>query len=96
MIRRREFITLLTGAAVVWPLAARAQQTVPQVRFLGNSTAALETKLVGPFRDGHARMRGPLAGDRLRQDIGFTVTHSLEAGIRAYADWMRPRVEVQA
>src|SRR5712692_1690095 len=52
-LRRREFITLL-GSAVAWPLAARAQQTgkVFRVGFLGNSTAALEANLVGPFRDG--------------------------------------------
>jgi putative tryptophan/tyrosine transport system substrate-binding protein len=52
-MKRREFITLIGGAAVAWPLAARAQETkVPRIGFLGNSTAALETNLIGPFRDG--------------------------------------------
>jgi ABC-type uncharacterized transport system substrate-binding protein len=53
-MRRREFITLLGGAATAWPLAASAQQPIPAVGFLnGASPTELGSRVVA-FRDGLA------------------------------------------
>jgi putative ABC transport system substrate-binding protein len=64
-MRRRDFITLLGGAAA-WPLAARAQQTgrVSRIGYLGNSSPSLERLLVDAFRQ-KLRDLGHVEGENL-------------------------------
>lgn len=50
-MRRREFITLLGGAAATWPIGAWAQQQ-PVVAFLNSATLDLSAERLAQFRKG--------------------------------------------
>ena len=56
MIRRREFMTLLGGAAVAWPVAARAQQQrMPIIGFLSIASPEAWTDYVSALNKGLAQ-----------------------------------------
>ena len=66
-MRRREFITLLGGAAAAWPLAGHAQQ--PKVWRIGVLAAVSPTPaMLSAFRDG-MRGRGYVEGQNLSLQI---------------------------
>jgi putative tryptophan/tyrosine transport system substrate-binding protein len=81
-MRRREFITLLGGAAAVWPLAARAQQP-DRKRLVGvligyaESDAEVQTQ-VAAFRDG-LRKLGWTEGSNIRLDVRWATPGDAES-----------------
>ena len=52
-VRRRDFIALLGGTTVMWPVAARAQQqAMPVIGYLRSSALEQAQHMVGGFRQG--------------------------------------------
>jgi putative tryptophan/tyrosine transport system substrate-binding protein len=74
-MNRRAFMTLLTGAAAAWPLAARAQQSSPVLIGMLNASAATSFKEhIDAFRDS-LRGLGSVEGRNVRLEYRFADGH---------------------
>src|SRR5436190_24293822 len=82
-MKRREFITLLGGAAATWPLAARAQQqAMPVIGYLSGLAASDRPNLVEMFRRGLG-------------EAGFVDGRNITIEYR-FADYQRERLRILA
>jgi putative ABC transport system substrate-binding protein len=77
-MRRREFITMIGGAAIAWPRAARAQGKVPVIGFLGTTTRAAWNKPVAAFEQRLNEL-GWIPGRTITIDYHWTEGHNEQA-----------------
>jgi putative tryptophan/tyrosine transport system substrate-binding protein len=94
MMRRREFIALLGGAAAAWPLVARAQQRgkLPTIGFLGPASASAMRPWIDAFV---ARLRelGWVEGRTVAIEVRWAEGHS-ERFAEVAAEFIRLKVDV--
>jgi putative tryptophan/tyrosine transport system substrate-binding protein len=93
-MRRREFITLLGGAAAGWPCAARTQQPakLPTIGFLGQSTPSVESQRLTAFLK-RLRELGWIEGRTVAIEYAWGEGSS-ERFAKIAADFVRLKVDI--
>jgi putative tryptophan/tyrosine transport system substrate-binding protein len=69
-MKRRDFIKLLGGAAVVWPFGAATQETIPVIGFLHSASPDGQALYVAAFREG-LRQTGNIEGRDVKVEFSW-------------------------